>query len=238
MKILSIVIAFGFLAATAAAGGLVPARDAARDHASPPHDWDLERVDFVHYAKPAGAGTGGEKCYKLLGVKWKAFPVSYVINPTNPQGLDETWVAAQIASSFETWDASTSIELLADTYSVDSAAAYGVQNFVNAIAFGDHPDSGVIGVTTVWYSLAGRQIVEFDMLLNTDFAWGDASVDATKMDLLNIATHEDGHAVGMGDIYSAACSAVTMYGYSGYGDLNKRTLEPSDIAGLQRMYGA
>jgi len=58
------------------------------------------------------------------------------------------------------------------------------------------------------------------------------------MDLENIAVHELGHTVGLSDIYSTACSEVTMYGYSTEGETSKRTLEQPDITGLQRMYGA
>ena len=57
------------------------------------------------------------------------------------------------------------------------------------------------------------------------------------MDLENIATHELGHTLGLGDIYTDACQVVTMYGYSGTGDIEKRSLEQPDINGLQTLYG-
>ena len=75
------------------------------------------------------------------------------------------------------------------------------------------------------------------MRLNTDYTWGDATIDPSVMDLQNILTHELGHAVGLSDVYNDACSTVTMYGYSDYGDVAKRSLEQSDITGLQQMYG-
>ena len=64
--------------------------------------------------------------------------------------------------------------------------------YKNVISFGDYGNSGVIGVTSIWLKRTGRtrQIVEFDILFNTDYIWGDASIDPTKMDLQNIATHE------------------------------------------------
>jgi hypothetical protein len=174
-----------------------------------------------------------------MGVKWKTLPVKYVINPTNPDGLSEEFVTNTIAASAEAWDTATSAELFDDSYSVDHGARYGVQNYKNAIVFGDYPEPNVIGVTSVWYTRRGRQIVEFDMELDTDYTWGDATTsNATVMDLQNIVTHELGHGVGMNDIYSGACSEVTMYGYSGYNDIKKRTLESADIVGLQKMYGA
>ena len=231
---------------TAAASMLIPANGNAKENAQAPENspvisdnWDLVRVDFIHYAKPptAGGGPKTNTCYKLMGVKWKTTPVNYIINPGNPQNLSQEFTTSAISTSAETWDASTASELFNNAYTIDYAAQYGIQNYENAIAFGDYPDNNVIAVTSVWYTRIGKRIVEFDMLFNTRFNWGDAAVDATKMDLQNIATHELGHSVGLSDIYSTSCTPVTMYGYSGYGEIQKRTLEQPDITGLQSMYG-
>ena len=238
---------FLLLSITTAASMLIPVNDKAKENAKAPENspvidesWNLERVDFIHYVKPPnpGGGSKGETCFKLLGVKWKTLPVSYVINPTNSQGLTEGFVTSAISTSAETWDAATSSELFNGAYSVDYAAQYGVQNYQNAIDFGDYPDNNVIAVTSIWYTPVGRRLVEFDMLFNTRFAWGDATIDNFTMDLQNIAVHELGHGVGLDDIYTTTCSAVTMYGYSSYGETSKRTLEQPDITGLQKMYGA
>lgn len=246
--ILGIVITLLLLPVIAAATMLIPANDKAIYNAKAPENspaiednWNLERVDFIHYAKPPNPGNAqkAETCYKLMGVKWKTFPVNYVINPTNPQVLSETSVTSAISTSAETWDAATSIELFNNAYAINYTAQYGVQNYQNAIAFGDYPDNSVIAVTSVWYTPVGRRIVEFDMLFNTRFTWGDTTVaNTTVMDLQNIATHELGHGAGLDDIYSSTCTEVTMYGYSSYGETSKRTLEQPDITGLQRMYGA
>lgn len=72
---------------------------------------------------------------------------------------------------------------------------------------------------------------------DTDFVWGDATVDATLMDHQNIATHEIGHGVGLADVYDAPCVDVTMYGYSDNGETKKRDLASADITGLQGLYG-
>jgi hypothetical protein len=201
-------------------------------------NWDLERVDFIHYAKPSSPSKPGTStCYKLMGVKWSTLPVSYVINPSNPQGMAAESIVGAISASANTWDSATSKELFNDAYAIDYSAQYGVQDYVNAIAFGEYPDGNVIAVTSVWYTRVGKRIVEFDMLFNTGFVWGDATMDPGVMDLENIATHELGHSVGLSDIYTSSCSTVTMYGYSGNGDVQKRTLEQPDITGLQSMYG-
>lgn len=242
LLILSLVLAVG---GAVKATMLIPAADQAKENAKAPEKspvisetWELERVDFIHYAKPSNLGKPPKTttCYKLMGVKWSNLPVSYVINPTNPQGLSSDFVASAIFNSAETWDLATASELFNNAYTLNNSAQYGVQNFENAIVFGDYPDSNVIGVTSVWFTRVGKQIVEFDMLLNTDFAWGDATVNSSVMDLENIATHEFGHSVGLSDIYSTSCASITMYGYSDYGETSKRTLEQADITGLQKMY--
>ena len=79
--------------------------------------------------------------------------------------------------------------------------------------------------------------VESDILFDTDYKWGTTG-EPSLMDFQNIATHEMGHTLGLSDIYTESCSAVTMYGYSDYGDVEKRSLDIPDITGLQILYGA
>ncbi len=235
-----------------ATAGFIPVNQKAKNNSQGPEhspvitetagEWELDRVDFIHYAKPSnpgggkGKGGGDTSCFKLMGVKWKTLPIDYVINPTN-SGLPEVFVTDTIGTSAETWDAETSAELFNNTYTVDNSAQYGIQDYENVIDFGDYPRDGVIGVTTVWYTRKGKQIVEFDMRLDTDYTWGDATVNPIVMDLRNILVHEFGHSVGLSDIYTDACSTVTMYGYSTEGETSKRDLEAPDIQGLQQMYG-
>lgn len=208
----------------------------------------LEKVVFVHYkgdkafAKPPsiGGGKGETQCYGFLakGTYWKGLPVSYVVHP------DLEVASGTIFTSAETWDAATSKELFSDVYTVDSTATWDgdIPDGRNELVFGNYNREGVIAVTVVWGYFSGppslRQITEFDILFDTDYVWGNADSDSSVMDLANIATHELGHGVGLADIYTGACSAVTMYGYSVEGETNKRSLEPADVKGLQEMYGA
>lgn len=251
------------LSLTASASMLIPADDKAKENAKALENSDvisdtqasnLEllpdcgkpicKKDFMQYkpspVKPINPGKPAktETCYKLMGVDWNILPVNYVINPINPQGLSESFVTSAISTSAETWDLATSKELFSNAYTIDYGAQYGIQNFKNAIVFGSYSNSNVIAVTSVWYTRKTKQIIEFDMLFNTKFTWGDATINPAVMDLQNIATHELGHSVGLSDLYTSACSEVTMYGYSSYGETKERTLEQPDITGLQKIYGA
>lgn len=171
-----------------------------------------------------------------MGVKWRSLPVNYVINPNNPYGLTESFVTSVLSTSAETWDSATSQELFG-TYTTDYSARWGVRDNINSLVFGDYPANDAIAVTAIWYTMIGRQILEYDIIFNTRFVWGNATENPAVMDLLNIGTHEVGHSVGLSDIYSSTCSQVTMFGYSWEGDTEKRTLEQPDIEGLQKMYG-
>lgn len=248
-KILGILLLVVLLISIASASMIIPASDRAREVANAPEHspvitdigglWGIERIDFIHYAKPENpAKPGGTNtCYKLMGVKWPTLPVSYVVNPLNPGSLSEEFVMNSITTSTQTWDAATSSQLFSLSPAINYTAQYGVFDSKNSIVFGPYADNNAIAVTSVWYTRVGKRIVEFDIIFNTYYNWGDATIAPNVMDLQNIATHELGHSVGLSDIYASTCSAVTMYGYSWNGDIEKRTLEQADITGLQRMYG-
>lgn len=265
LGILAVLVVLG-LSGQVAASMLIPAADKAKENArvgnSPVIDqgeehWaltppGLERIVFIHYkkgfAKPPWVGEGKgkkePKCYDFLGrdVKWQELPVDYVIDPDNTDELTEDFVINAIYLGAEEWEGYTGVELFG-AYSIDYDATWDsdTPDGRNELLFGDYPEEGVIGVTVVWGYFSGppstRKIIEFDILFDIDFAWGDATVDSSKMDLQNIATHELGHGAGLGDVYDTACSEVTMYGYSGYEETQKRTLEGPDITGIQKLYG-
>lgn len=114
----------------------------------------------------------------------------------------------------------------------------------NEVYFGDIDEPGAIGVTVIWGIFGGppfnRKLIEWDQVYDeVDFDWSadcESENCTAKMDFENIATHELGHSVGMGDLYDAACSEVTMYGYGTEGETKKRTLEQGDIVGIQKLY--
>lgn len=199
----------------------------------------LERVVFIHYANGrVVARAKAFSCYKLLGVKWRTLPVNYVVHPDL-----ESKVAGAIEASAETWDVATGKELFSIPTPDTSANWDGdYPDGKNEYSLGPYPDPSVIAVTVIWSGIKigekGRQIIEYDVMFNNHFAWGDSTQTGTStMDLQNISTHETGHGLGLGDIYDSACGEVTMYGYSINGETKKRTLETPDILGLQKMYG-
>ncbi len=204
----------------------------------------IAKAEFIHYDKDqqnnirtSSPQIGSGTCWSTFATWDSNLPVSYVINPTNDQGLSSVQIGSAISTSAETWDSATGMELFSDVYTFDGRARYGRFDGKNSIVFG-RIRTGIIAVTGIWYNIGTGQIYEFDMKFNTRYRWGNVSENTYPylMDLQNIATHELGHGVGMDDIYVGTCSDVTMYGYGEYRETYKRDLAGSDIDGLLSLY--
>jgi hypothetical protein len=134
-------------------------------------------------------------------------------------------------------------EFESDVFGAEEAGAVpafdGGMDGLNTAQFGFYDEPNVIAVTSVWGIFrgppSGRELLEWDILMNTQFPFGDADVDPTIMDVANIATHELGHALGLGHPENS-CTEETMYAYSATGETKKRTLEAGDIAGVRSLY--
>lgn len=201
----------------------------------------LKEKTFVHYGDGTTKVFTAEPTECEIGFLASTKPkllstATYTINPNNKQGLSTSFITNAIQTAAEKWDASTSEELF-NNPQINGKAKWGVFDGVNAITFSQF-QKGVIGQTRIWYY--PDQIVEFDMKFNTVYLWADCAtaVCTKKMDLQNIAIHEFGHTIGLDDNYYTICNQATMYGYSGYGETFKRTLEQPDITAEQALYGS
>ncbi len=181
-------------------------------------------------------------CYTFLskGAKWKTVE-PYLVDPTNTRGLSKRFVTNNLAMDIDKWETAGDYDILGDESegNVDRDNI-GNLNGKNEVIFGDIDSQGAIGVTIIWGIFGGppfaRELVEWDMIFDdVDFDWS-ATGEPNKMDFENIATHELGHAVGLGDLYNSKCSEQTMYGYASYGETKKRDLNDGDIAGIQKLY--
>lgn len=209
---------------------------------------------FVHYkkafAKPEKPGNPkppkASSCYAFLssGANWKVIE-PYVFDQT-ANDIDALPSADELLADFETavftWESAAGKPILGDgSLGEVYPGEVGKLNNLNEVMFGEITEPGVIAVTYVWGVWSGppakRQLVEWDMVFGTGWAWGDEvkNPDLTLMDFLNIATHELGHAVGL-DHPSDACTEETMYAYADYNETKKRDLNAGDIAGIQKLY--
>lgn len=197
-----------------------------------------------------GDPTPTGKCFAHLakGARWKVTE-PYLLNPANGDGLSSTFVASSIASSLAAWDAEVSFNifgtgsLTAATLVEDTVAPDGL----NEVFFAPLSYPNAIAVTIVWGIFSGpprgRELVEWDMVFNDPtYKFGNAGPtsetslgDTTIMDLLAIATHESGHAAGLGHPEDS-CTEETMFRFATEGETKKRTLNAGDIKGIKALY--
>jgi len=216
-------------------------------------DYDSDTHGIVQgyaivHRKNEAKGSGSARspkapsCYGFIasGAKWKGSAEPWQVSVSGSP-LDGNFIFANLASDINTWEvAAGDLDILGTgAVTVNTPTNKNVSDGINEVSFGAISDSNTIAVTTVWGYFSGptfsRQIVEWDQVYNTDFDWS-ATGEADKMDFWNIAVHELGHAMGLGDIYNSSCSTVTMYGYASEGDINKRDLAPADITGINILY--
>ncbi len=199
----------------------------------------LERRVFIHYrpgfARPKDRGkppkNGTSECFSLLakGASWKK------VEPYLSQS------SLSLGVPVATWEFNSDIDIFGQKVGGSMPEFTGVLDEINTAQFGPYNNPNVIAVTVVWGVFGGpprnRHLVEWDLLMNDSFTWGDASkkVDEGKMDIENIAAHELGHAAGLGHPPDE-CTKETMYRFASAGEINKRSLEDGDRAGILKLY--
>lgn len=206
----------------------------------------LEGYAFVHRRdearkdKPPGGG-GGQACYALLasGAIWKASEGFQVDAGSAPMSVPQ--MTQLMNAAVTTWESGADNPSVFEMGTTDNGydAVLDEIDDVNGAEFAPIADAGVIAVTYTWGQYGGppktRSLVEWDMVFDSDsFAWSTSGAP-NAMDFLNIATHELGHAFGLGHP-SSSCTEETMYAYASYGEIKKRDLNAGDIAGINVMY--
>lgn len=182
----------------------------------------------VARAAPDGVDANATTGYAWDGTKWgaSALPMEYYINTAF------TWSESSIIlDAFDTWenDAGSSMDYRYLGTTSRSAPTYDGYNVMTKGSTGG-------SIATTYYWAYGTRMVEVDIVYDY-YAWPwSISGEAGKFDLQNIATHENGHTLVLGDLYDSANTEQTMYGYAGYGETKKRTLNWGDIAGIAAIY--
>ncbi len=210
-------------------------------------------------AKPGkGGGGGGETAwFKDSGLHWAGGVIRYfVVSASTPSnaGFKENQLKAAIAASFAAWDDQSS-GLSVSAYSPPPGGSVipGKVDGYNVVGWADLGETRAIAITYISYNTLTKEIIEVDTALNSNasFSWWINSVGgdpdqatwtagnspAYDCDVQNIMAHEAGHWLCLNDLYNKPASTQTMYGISPEFELQKRSLESGDIAGVQAIYG-
>lgn len=167
-----------------------------------------------------------------------SMPIHFEVNPA---GAGQPRASALVAQAFGTWTAAScaSLTLAQDPDTAQSSIGGDGVNRIVWRATGWEADtgtgSGVIGLTTPEWTVdqngVAGSFVDADIRFNaTDYTWSTDGAGDT-VDLLSIATHEEGHFLGLG--HTPDQGAIMYASYSGG---TKRDLAPDDLAGICAIY--
>jgi hypothetical protein len=200
-------------------------------------------VAHIHYMEQFASKGGGKPpakpttCYAILwpNTKWMV-EEPYVYN-WQEDGAADKLLNMELAIS--TWETAAGNKPILGPGELGTVypKLVGTYNELNEVMVGDLSSmgSGVIAVTYTWHDGAG-QLVEWDMVFGDTWTWSlTEACPSDAMDFLNIATHELGHAIGLGHP-KRTCIDETMYAYARLGETKKRDLNAGDIAGIKALY--
>jgi hypothetical protein len=216
----------------------------------------LEKIVFIDYGRPgkdppgrqqqqedihSGASSSTDPCgdgssqYSLSQRKWNSFPVSYYVNSNAvTSGVDRSAARQAIVNAFNTIDKENHPSVTFFTRTLDSSNAKIKVSWAAIDGSG-----GAIARTTVWYNTATKVISRAEIVFDTANKWfissksSCAGIAGSPFDIRNVATHEIGHAIGLGH---ASDTKLTMYGSAAQGETLKRSLGIGDQRGIDAIY--
>jgi len=180
-------------------------------------------------------GEVASPTYSWGGHYWPvaSLPINYWVNLAGtPAGT-----LSNIQMAFQTWEEDPGSYM--DYTQAGTTSMTGGKDGYNVVYWGyiDGP-GGIVAVCTHWYIVATLEIVEFDIKFDSGDSWQiyENTASNTSFDVRNVATHEIGHTLSLGDLYDPSDSMETMYGYVSHGQTTRRTLYTGDFQGLNVIY--
>jgi hypothetical protein len=191
------------------------------------------RARFALAAAAIAAATvfsSDPMAYVANGPTWSQAQTPYSINSAN---LDLAGFSAETAvrSGADAWQQQSAAFRF--TYSGLSSQTTTTYDGINLVLF-RNASSGSAIATTYWWS-SGSRIVDADIVFwdgAFQFFVGSSGC-SLGFYIEDIASHEFGHALGLG--HSTSTSA-TMYPSVSYCNMGNRTLDADDIAGARALY--
>ncbi len=171
-------------------------------------------------------------CYS--GSQWPGGTATWYLNSAGAPGCTFTQTLTAVSTGFSTWACASGFTY---NYGGTTAIAVVAEDGTNVIFFRstDWDGPGTIARTFAWNDGSGNRL-ESDIIFNAQFyTWSCAGAPG-EMDVQNIATHEEGHFLGIRDLYGPTDTEKTMYGYGSNGETSKRTLDEADVLGAEFMY--
>jgi hypothetical protein len=171
------------------------------------------------------------KAYTLLGYTWTQSSMQYYINPEN-MDVPTSAIEPAIRAGADAWRLQSGASFTF-TFAGFSTQTTNTNDGVNVVMFRNASSGSALATTYSWFS--GARLIDADIVFwDADFKFFTGSSGCSGgFYIEDIATHEFGHALGLG--HSTVMSA-TMYPSISICSQQSRTLDPDDIAGVLSLY--
>jgi len=183
----------------------------------------------VHVLDAAGTQSNEDAFYATFsadGLRWPTSRAHYRVNAPSDAAL------AAVRAAADQWNAAGSpFRFVYDgRCRTSSHTEYDSHNDIFWASLGDPMTNGC-----AWPFYRKNRLVECDICMNTDMAWGDGS--SGTLDIQTIALHELGHWLNLRDLYGDWDAHKAMYGYCDPG-IVKKAPSTSDVDGIKWLYAA
>ncbi len=188
-----------------------------------------------------------QNSYSFENLGWFSYAYHYRINSSIPSIPGNAH--GQILSGHHVWNNTTNPCGYADltsftAYSDGNTTAHGGSNDgVNVVDFGSMSGgfsscntAGILACTLFWTT--SSYMTGADIRFNSSVAWYATSgaPPSGYYDVYSTATHESGHALGLGHTSGGSTNYLTMYPFQCSGCIRERDLGRGDVNGLRALY--
>jgi hypothetical protein len=195
----------------------------------------MKQIKRVRWALAIAAlllmSTPIPQAYTIKATKWNTSQVPFYVNTTNLD-VDEAAALAAVQFGAYAWTNQTNAAF-SFVYAGSTNGSSATQNGKNEIFFRDASNGSAIATTYTWSS--GSRTIDTDIVFwdgGFTFVTGDSGCSG-GMFIEDIATHEFGHALGLGH---STVGDATMYPSVGYCSINMRFLAEDDKQGAEYLY--
>ncbi len=181
--------------------------------------------------------------------KWKTIPLTWYWNPNNRPGGFQRRTEAQYATALQeavdAWSKPTCTSFKATYGGIRTNLTPSTRDGTVVLYFPTQAEWAQFGAgnSTLAFarpipSNAQADLGDGDVLFNPNLSWGADNVQNNEYDITSVASHEFGHAIGLG--HSQFSSALMYYATSGNGPLwantYRRNLPADDVTAICSTY--
>jgi hypothetical protein len=198
----------------------------------------------VHAYLKIGFDIGGT----VVGIRWPN-GVQYFVTSRDVSGVPASELRGAVERAFSTWT-TTGSSVVSSEFAGFVNAEPGIDDGASVIGFVPLDEDSVLGETSFLIDEMTGDIVESDIVLNSNFSWSVAPGGETdRHDVESIVLHEVGHLLGLGhsalgetelldtDRRRVIGKGAVMFPIAfPAGNIADRVLATDDVAGVSDIY--